>query len=482
MTSFSFSAAASDVPIPTLREGDPRRQKVGAGKPGHRGAYVLYWAQASRRPTSNHALSVAIAEANRRKLPVLVYESIRVDYPYASERFHAFVLEGAKDAHEGYRARGVHHVFFLPRSRDEQRGMVRKVAAGADLLVTDAHPTFIFPEQLARVARAVPCETWAIDDVGVVPLATFPKEEFAARTLRPKLVHALPDWLRPLEEPRCERTRLSVDLPFAPLDLASLDVERALSGLPIDREVGRVEALRGGPVAAKKRLDHFVRRKLSVYGPDHNHPDEDATSGLSPYLHFGMISAREAALAVAGSSALPEAKDAFLEQLLVRRELSFNFCARNPRHRTLGALPAWCHATLDAHRGDPRRWVYDRAALEEARTHDEVWNAAQRELRQTGIIHNYLRMLWGKCVLDWKRTPEEALDDLLHLNDRWALDGRDPNTYTGILWCFGKHDRPWGERPIHGTLRTMTTPQALKKLRMSEYMARWGKGTGRLAF
>ncbi|HEU4534238.1 MAG TPA: deoxyribodipyrimidine photolyase, partial [Polyangiaceae bacterium] len=437
-------------PLPARLPNDTRVRLLSPGAGGERGArgraeFVVYWPQMYRRARSNAALSYAVAEANERGLPLVVYEALRVDYPYASARFHAFVLEGARGEAARYRARGAAYAFFLPKTAAEARGVFAALAARAALVVTDDYPSFVVPAQLARAAAACPCPLVAFDDNAVTPLALFPREEYAARTLRPKLHRALPDWLRPIEEPDCDRPPPArLELPFDPFDVERADLARAIAALPVDQGVGAVAESPGGSDEARKRLGRFVRELLSGYPDDHNHPDRAATSRLSPYLHFGHLSAREVALAVRDADGPTAAREAFLEQLLVRRTLAFNLARSNPAHRTYEAAPDWARRALAARAGDPRPHLYSRRELEEARTGDEVWNAAQRELLATGAIHNYLRMLWGKCVIAWKATPAEAFAELVHLNDRYALDGRDPNSYTNILWCFGKHDRPWG--------------------------------------
>lgn len=471
---FRPATQGSDEPLPARPpDDDPRLRVVAAGRPGHRGAFVLYWPQMQRRARSNAALDLAIAEANARRLPLAVYEALRVDYPYASDRLHAFVLEGARGEAAAYRKRGAAYAFFLPRAPDEARGVLARLSAQADLIVTDDHPSFIVPGQLRGLARQSACPVWAFDDNAVVPLARLAPEQYAARTIRPRVARQLDAWLRPLSEPACEAGPARVDWPFAPLDLERLDLAALLPTLPIDHGVPPVAGTVGGSGPAHERLSAFVRRKLARY-PEQSHPDDAVTTTLSPYLHFGMIGAREVALAVRDARAPEAARNGLLEQLLVRRALAFNLARENPGHRTFEPVPGWAKKTLHEHLGDPRPHLYSLAQLEQAATDDIVWNAAQRELRETGVIHNYLRMLWGKGVIAWKKTPEEALADLLVLNDKWALDGRDPNTYASLLWCFGKHDRPWGPaRPIYGTVRYMSTANARKKLRMEGYLARW---------
>lgn len=477
MTELSLpSLTGHDRPLPAVLPDDPRLRLLTPGEPGRTGGeFVVYWAQAYRRANSNAALSYAIHQANERGLPLLVYEALRPDYPHASARFHAFVLEGARGEAARYRERGAAYAFFLPKTPAEARGVLVALARRAALVVTDDFPSFIVPAQLARAAAKCPCPLVAFDDNAVTPLALFPHEEYAARTLRPKVQAALEDWLRPVDEPSCRHAPpAKLDLPFEPFDVEGADLARAIAALPIDQSVRPVAESPGGSAEARRRLERLLSGKLAAYPEDHNHPDRDATSRLSPYLHFGHISAREVALAVLDAQAPASARAAFLEQLLVRRTLAFNLARSNPEHQTFEALPDWAKRTLAARARDPRPGFYSRRDLEHARTGDEVWNAAQRELVATGVVHNYLRMLWGKLVIAWSITPREAFDELVYLNDRYALDGRDPNTYANILWCFGKHDRPWGPvRPIYGTVRFMSTESARRKLDLDTYLRHW---------
>jgi deoxyribodipyrimidine photo-lyase len=265
----------------------------------------------------------------------------------------------------------------------------------------------------------------------------------------------------------------------------------ALAALPIDHEVGATE-IRGGADAAARTLDAFFDDALERYGADRNHPDDGAASGLSPHLHFGHLSVHEVFARIVereGWSAarlaqrtlgkregwwgMSPAAESFLDELITWRELGYNHCARNPDdYDRYESLPGWARTTLEAHARDPRKPRYPLAALRDARTDDEVWNAAQRELIREGRMHNYLRMLWGKKILEWTKDPREALAVMIELNNRYALDGRDPNSYSGIFWCLGRYDRPWfPERPIFGNIRYMSSKSALKKLRMKNYLA-----------
>jgi deoxyribodipyrimidine photo-lyase len=427
-----------------------------------RGRYVLYWSQIYRRGEDNLALELAVQEANQRRLPVLFYEALRPDYPFASDRFHTFVLEGARDTRARLKQRGIAHAVFLPRTPDQARGMLAKLAKHAALIVSDDFPTFIVPAQNAAAAKRADCTYIVVDDNAAVPLSTFPKQEFAARTIRPKIHKALK-----LEEVRDASAKVKMrelDLPFDPEPLD--DIPAAVKSCAIDHDVFPVE-LPGGSRAAEERLERFVKKKLRTYPEDRNDPSRDATSGLSPYLHFGMISARKILLRVKDE----ERSEAFVEQLLVRRGLAFNFARYCPDHASYAGVPEWARKTLAEHAKD-KRVPLTLEELDAAETPDELWNAAQRQLKATGIIHNYVRMLWGKLPLLWMQ-PAEAHAALVHLNDRYALDGRDPDGYTNISWCFGLHDRPWPEAPVFGKVRRMTSASARRKLDLEDYLTRW---------
>ena len=438
-----------------------------------KGEYVLYWSQIFRRPHDNLALAFAIERANEAGLPCVFYESIRPDYPFANDRFHTFVLEAARETATALEKRGLAHVFFLPRTPREARGVVKKLAARARLVVSDDSPTFI-AEHNAKAAAAVDVPFYAVDDNAIVPLALFPKEEYAARTIRPKMHKVLADWLVPLREPTPKKSARVIDLPFDAIDFSKADIAKLVAKCEIDHGVAPVAEFPGGYETAEKRLDSFLKKKLRAYDVDRNEPSRDATSHLSPYLHFGMVSARKVALearSFAKESGDPNCADAFLEQLVVRRGLAFNFAARNPKHRTFDAMPKWAKETLASHEKDGRPAILSRADLEAARSPDEIWNAAQRELLSRGVIHNYLRMLWGKLVITWTKKPADAHATLVHLNDKYALDGRDPDGYTNIGWCFGLHDRPWPERAIFGTVRSMTSKSTASKFDLDGYLA-----------
>jgi deoxyribodipyrimidine photo-lyase len=453
---------------------DPRLRRLN-GKPiAPRGEFVLYWMQAARRGIDNAALAYALERANELRVPCVVYEALSPDYPHASDRVHRFVLAGAQDTAARLAARGVAYAFFLPRRPGDARGIVRALAKRACLVVSDDWPAFVVPAHNEAAAAKVPCAFVVVDDCAVVPLALLAKPEVGARTIRPKVMRALDAWLKPIGEPE-PRVGPSprLDWPFEPIAWAHADLAALVASCAIDHDVPPVKE-RGGLTEALSKLDAFVRGPLTTYDTDRNDPSREGTSHLSPYLHFGMISARTVALE-ARSWGQGASADAFVEQLLVRRALSFNFARSRPDHTAWSALPAWARATLEAHAKDKRYAELSVEDLEAARSPDALWNASMRELRSRGTVQSYARMLWGKLPLLWMRRPEDAHAAMVHLNDKWALDGRDPNGYANVSWCFGLHDRPWPERPIFGQIRSMTSASAQRKLDFDDYLARWSE-------
>ena len=439
------------------------------------GEYVLYWMQSTQRFEDNWALRYATLEADRVGKPLLIHHGIDPTYPYASGRFHTFMLQGAQELAARAARLGLTYRFALRRRRDDDRRVVDRLARRAALVVTDLFPTAGVAARSHRLAERVNCRVVAVDSVGVVAAAAFHKEEYAARTIRPKLARLIDHALEPVGD-RPPRRALAPSV-LSALDVRWLDVERCdiaaeVAACEIDHDVGPV-ASRGGLRAARARLAAFVASGVHDYAERRRNPsDEGGSSRLSPYLHYGMISPQEVVRTVR-AAASPEASDAFLNEMLTWRELSLNFCLRNPHYASLVALPDWVQRSMRAHSGDRREVTYSLDALERAATHDPIWNAGQRELLETGRMHNVVRMLWGKSVITWTPTYEEALASLIHLNNKYALDGRDPNSYAGIQWCFGKFDRPFAARPVWGTIRPMSLDRAHTKYRLAEYLARW---------
>ncbi|MGN6183992.1 MAG: deoxyribodipyrimidine photo-lyase [Thermoanaerobaculia bacterium] len=443
--------------------GDPFARRVTAfGNDNPRGRYILYWAQFARRLRNNLALEYAIECANDAKLPLVVYESLRPDYPFANDRIHAFVLEGVRQNRIDADARGLNYHFFLPRSASDARGVMRRISSDAGRVITDEYPTSIIATQTKRFIERSSVAVHLVDGNGILPMRVFEKEQYSARFLRDR-AHALFRELWPSIQEHDVKKKTRVALELSSYDGAKpRDATRACD---IDHSIAMVPTI-GGRDAALVRFDSWLHDGLRGYANERNKAMKHL-SGLSPYLHFGFIGIHEIAERVLHSDAPLEDIDAFLEEAIIRRELSFNFCFYNPRHDSLDALPSWCRATLDKHRLDRRKPSYSYEELRDAQTYDEVWNLAQRQLLASGTIHGYLRMLWGKKIIEWSETPDDALATMIRLHDIYAIDGRDPNTYAGVQWCFGKHDRPWvPERPIFGTIRWMSSEMTAKKVRL----------------
>jgi deoxyribodipyrimidine photo-lyase len=434
-----------------------------------KGRYVLYWMQMYKRASHNYALNFAIQLANERNLPLVVYEGLKYYYPWASDRIHTFILEGVAEKKVEFAERGIRYLFYLQRHRRDPKDAVARLAKEAALIVTDDFPCFIIPHHNQRIA-ALKLPVYAIDANGMVPMSALPKEEYAAYTIRPKINRLLPHVPRRIVTPSLKQlcANLSVDCPET--EVSDDAIPELVSQCDIDHSVKPSRLYYGGTLNGRKRLRAFVSKILPHYDDTRNEPSVDGSSRLSPYLHFGFLSIQEVVEAVENSRAPKADKAAFLEEAIVRRELSFNLTRRNPNYDSLKALPEWALKTMRDHKDDMRPELLDSEKIEAAETYDELWNAAQRELVATGLLHNYVRMLWGKKVIEWQRSYEIAFEFLVHLNNKYALDGRDPNSYAGILWCFGKHDRPWFEREIFGVIRYMTSNSMAKKFKARKYI------------
>ena len=452
---------------------------------------VLYWMTAARRCTWNFGLQRAAELARTLGRPLIVLEGLRYDHPYASERFSRFVLEGMRDNAKACAGRATYLPYLEPAPKAGS-GLLAALAEQACAVVTDDFPTYFLPHMLESAARRLDVRFEAVDGNGLLPMAESDRMWPTARGFRTFIQKRLPTHLGlssfPAADPLVDLP-VPVSLPvsirerWVPTDLARDDVPARQGPPPAD--------LRGGAGAASERLDWFLREGLPQYEEGRNAPGREVCSRLSPYLHWGHISTHQvvdAVLRLTGASpgqlggagqrrgwwgATPDA-EAFLDQLVTWRELGFNACHNEPRHREFDTLPAWARQTLAQHACDPRPHVYGVEQLRAAETHDRLWNAAQRQLLREGRIHNYLRMLWGKKILEWSPTPQEALASMIELNDRYALDGRDPNSYSGIFWTLGRYDRPWGPvRPIFGTVRYMSSDNTARKLDVKGYLARY---------
>jgi deoxyribodipyrimidine photo-lyase len=424
----------------------------------------------NRRVESNHALLDAVQLANHLDLPVLYYEGLTCSDSHASDRMHTFVLEGVPETSRRLARLGIGYVFHLTRRQADPDDALFRLAGEAAAVVTDDFPTGAAVHHNASLPGKLKIPYHVVDSSCVVPMSRMEKREYAAYTIRPKIRRLLGEYLTPAEPPRVGR-RYTWPAPDFHTLVSTANIAALVASCEIDHRVPPSRDIRGGRLAAEKQLEHFLEHKLRRYARERNNPVAHATSGLSPYLHFGQISSLEVALAVKEYAAAHKLiAEEFLEELIVRRELAFNHARYSERPESLENLPEWVRKTLARHAADRRSPVYAREQLEGARTHDPLWNATQRELLQRGVIHGYYRMYWGKKVIEWSASCEEALETMVYLHHRWALDGRDPNTYTNILWCFGLHDRPWRERPIFGMVRYMSLEGMRRKTDVDGYI------------
>lgn len=436
----------------------------------------------NRRVSHNHALAHAVDLANQLDLPVLFYEGLTCTYPFANTRMHTFILEGVPDNQKACAKLGIGYTFYLRQTRKSPNDTLYQLAKQAAAVVTDDYPTFIAPRHNASVPAKVDCPYHVVDSSCIVPMNVFDKREWAAYTIRPKIHRALPYW-RVAPEPLRVAHRWKAGLPDFHTEVTAKNIPDLAASCDIDHSVKPSLSYRGGSSAANKLLQHFLDENLRRYANGRNNPSDHATSNLSPYLHFGHISALEIALRsiqYAGEHKL--IPDEFLEELIVRRELAFNFARfAGDKLESIEALPDWALKTLRKHARDARSPSYTRDQFENARTYDELWNATQKELLLRGKIHGYYRMYWGKKIIEWSPTVEDAVATMIYLHDRYALDGRDPNTYTNILWCLGLHDRPWTERPVFGQIRFMSLDGMKRKtdvpayIKEIEFLERTGK-------
>lgn len=424
--------------------------------------YVVYWMQSAQRAECNHALEYAVRQANILQKPLIVYFGITENFPEANERHYRFMLEGLKEVKASLAKRNIRMII---RKISPEKGAL-ELSTHAALMVVDRGYLRIERAWRDEVAACADCPLVQVECNVIVPVETAsPKEEYAARTIRPKINKLLESFAVPLEEQAVSLSSMHVQLPFEEFDIENID--EALAQLNLNRSV-KAGSFVGGTSQAKVHLDDFIQNKLKSYAQLNNDPGLDYASNMSPYLHFGQISP----LCIYQMlKEFPQEEVAeFVEELVVRRELSMNFVFYNEQYDSYLCLPDWAKATLDKHRTNLRPYLYSLHDLETANTYDPYWNAAQKEMVITGKMHGYMRMYWGKKILEWCDTPEAAYEAALYLNNKYSLDGRDPNGFTGIAWCFGKHDRPWGEREIFGTVRYMNAKGLERKFDMDRYV------------
>ncbi len=459
------------------------------------GEYVLYWMVMNRRPRWNHALDRAIEHAEALGKPLLIVETLKLDYPWVCARFHDFISAGMRANAAAFAGTCVTYLPWIETEPNQQAGVLARLTARACVVVSDEFPCFFLPRMLAEFAATLAMKCEIVDANGLLPLRATAKASERAfdfrrvlqKTLRPHLAqfpHAEP--LRGLRLP---------PLVALPAGVRPADLTLSLACLPIPQGIGP-GIQRGGCLAAEATLADFLAHKLARYADERSEVEADAASGLSPYLHFGQLSAHQVvaelwareewsperlSTSVAGGKegwwGMSASSESFLDELITWRELGYHFCHHRPDYDQYDTLPAWALKTLEAHAGDPRPHLYTQAQLDAGETHDPLWNAAQRQLVTEGRMHNYFRMLWGKKVIEWSRHPREALATLIELNNRYAVDGRDPNSYSGIMWCFGRFDRPWAPiRPIFGAIRYMSSDNTARKMRVKPYIARYAPG------
>ncbi len=464
--------------------------------------YVVYWMIAQRRTRWNFSLQRAVEWAEALKKPLVILEALRCNYQWASDRIHKFVIEGMADNWRVTKGTKALYFPYIEQRIDEGKGLLAELATRAAVVVTDEFPCFFLPRMVSAAAAQLPVRLEKVDSNGLLPLRQADQVFLRAFDFRRFLQNCLIPHLFSPPEPdplsflsvQCPPTIVSfVNKKWPPsYDLIG-DVESLnLGELPIDHSVSPCET-RGGAYRAVAALRTFLKKSLSVYDSLRNHPDEDATSGLSPYLHFGHISVHQIfqelvdredwspdRLGIRQSGkrlgwwGMSPGAEAFLDELVTWRELGYNMCHHRQDYDAFESLPSWAKETLVKHEQDARLYMYSIHEMENCRTHDVLWNAAQMQLKTEGKIHNYLRMLWGKNILGWTLSPKEALNTMIHLNNKYALDGRNPNSYTGIMWCLGRYDRPWGpERPIFGKVRYMSSQSTMRKVRVVEFMQRY---------
>ena len=463
------------------------------------GQFVLYWMISARRPQYNFALQRAVEWAVELGKPLVVFEALRAGYPWASDRFHAFVIQGMADNQSAFSRHPVTYYPYLEREHGQGRGLLAAFAERACLVVADDFPCFFLPRMVASAAQQVACRFECVDGNGLFPVRSTDRQflravdfrRFLQKNLMPHLAEVpAADPLDSLELPPLQALDEAIEKKWPRSDVVKLAKNlNGLSRFEIDHSVG-VSPVRGGMQSAQTCLDRFLTDNLSLYGDSRNHPDHDGASGFSSFLHFGHLSSHDifervcrmenwtpdrVADRATGSSSgwwnMSESSERFLDQLITWRELGYNMCTLRDDYDQFESLPDWAQQTLEDHAADPRPYLYDLEQLETAATHDRLWNAAQWQLVTTGKMHNYLRMLWGKKILKWTPSPRVALEIMLELNNKYALDGRNPNSYSGIFWVLGRYDRPWGpERPVFGKIRYMTSQNTARKLKVKRYI------------
>jgi deoxyribodipyrimidine photo-lyase len=424
--------------------------------------YILYWMQASQRTKNNHALDYSIELANRYQKPLVVFLGLTDTFPDANLRHYHFMVQGLKEIEESLENKQIQ---FIIKKISPEKGII-PLAKDACVVIGDQGYLRIQRQWRKQVAEEITCPFIQVESNIIVPVEEAShKEEYAAYTLRPKVMWKFIDYVKQNEDSKPIKDSLKFDFESEVIS----NVDTFLKDMNIDTSVKPVEGFVGGEKQAEALLKDFISHKLDTYGSLKNDPNNEYTSHLSPYLHFGQISPSY----IMSEIYKKEGYGQYIEELLVRRELAINFVYYNTMYDSFKGLPSWALETLQKHRNDRRQYLYIIEEFEQANTHDPYWNAAQRQMIQTGYMHGYMRMYWGKKILEWTKTPEDAFDIALYLNNKYELDGRDPNGYAGVAWCFGKHDRPWKERQIFGKVRYMNAKGLERKFDIETYSNRF---------
>jgi len=443
-----------------------RIQKLNEVARRKQGDFILYWMQEAQRCQDNQALELAIRSANKYGVTVVVCFGIMDSYPEANERHYAFMLEGLADVAQGLRSRGI--AFIVRRGMPGDTALALSQNATAVICERSYMPNQVrWRRQLAEKAS---CPVIQVETEVVVPInVVSDKSEYAARTIRPKIHRVWDEYIIPMAETELHKPSDAFEFES---DFDVTDTASVLSQLNLDRSVTPVSRFKGGETEAQILLDNFVTGTVDGYADGHNEPSSEKTSFLSPYLNFGQISPVAAAVAARGTdTGSNEDRTSFIEELIIRRELAINYIAFDTDFSSYGALPGWARKTLAEHAHDEREYIYSMVELEACNTHDQHWNDAMREMVHTGFMHNYMRMYWAKKILEWSPTPECAFATTIALNNKYFLDGRGPNSYANVAWCFGLHDRAWTERPIFGKIRYMNANGLNRKFDMPAYTA-----------
>jgi len=436
---------------------------------------IFYWMQASQRVNYNHALEFAIERANKLNKSLSVFFVLNTDFPEANLRHYQFMLEGLKEIREKLEKRNIKFKVFLGDPED----IVTKIAENSALIITDRDYLKTTKKWRKNIAENINCPLVQVESNLIVPVEeASPKEEYAAYTIRKKINKKLDYYLEELEKRQIKHPSVNKEFNFSnKLENENItkyfknnNLAELTQKLDIDKSIKPVSHYKGGEEQAKNYLYDFITNKLDKYHELSNDPTKDYLSHLSPYLHFGQISPLLVALEI--KEKYSPGQEEFLDQLIIRRELSFNFVYYNKDYdqSLKSILPDWAYTTLEEHKNDLREYIYSQEEFEKAATHDKYWNAAQKEMKITGKMHGYMRMYWAKKILEWTPSPQDAFEISLYLNNKYSLDGRDPNSYAGIAWCFGKHDRAWKERKVFGKTRYMNANGLNRKFAADLYV------------